>query len=127
MKSQEELTTFYCLTETNEWEGESWYHYFLDEPGVYDILSLLQENEANDFTDLETITSITWREAERLTNQDHGEYIQLHWFGKLTKPDELKQANSNALYRGGIRQFGEELFSYEPFFRRQSIRSRQRS
>lgn len=27
--------------------------------------------------------------------------------------DELKQANSQALYKGGIREFGEELFAYE--------------
>lgn len=113
MKNQEETVTFHCLTEENDWEGETWYHYFLDEPGVYDILSLLQENEAYDFTDLETITSITWAEAERLTNQDHGGYMQEHWFGKLTKPESLKQADSQALYKGGIRDFGEELFTYE--------------
>lgn len=112
MKTPEETVTFHCLTEENEWEGETWYHYFLDEPGVYDILSLIQENEVNDFTELETC-NITWLEAERLTNQDHGEYMQLHWFAKLTNLEGLKQADSEALYKGGIRSFGEELFTYE--------------
>lgn len=110
-KTQEETVTFHCLTEENEWEGETWYHYFLDEPGVLDILTPLADNDENDYTDLETMT-LTWPEAERLTNQDHGGYMQEHWFGKLTRLEELKLADSQALYKGGIREFGEELFSY---------------
>lgn len=79
---------------------------------MIEILVRLVEDEENDFTDLEVVT-VTWTEATRLTNQDHGEYMQLHWFGRLTKLDELKQADSQALYKGGIREFGEELFTYE--------------
>lgn len=113
MKTQEETVTFHCLTETNEWEGETWYHYFLDEPGVLDILNCLMEvDEENDFIELETMT-LTWPEAERLTNLDTGTYIQHHWFGQLTNLESLKQADSETLYKGGIRKFGEELFSYE--------------
>lgn len=84
MDNQEiEIVTFHCLTEYNDWEGETWYHYFLDEPGVYDTLSLIQEDETYDFTDLETV-SLTWPEAERLTNLDTGGYMQEHWFGRIT-------------------------------------------
>lgn len=107
-----EIVTFHCLTEYNDWEGERWYHYFQDEPGVYDILSLIQENDVNDFDELETV-SVTWKEAERLTNLDTGGYIQEHWFGRLTNLEGLKQADSQTLYKGGIRDFGEELFSYD--------------
>ncbi len=112
MKTPEETVIFHCLTETNEWEGETWYHYFLDEPGVLGILTALCDvDEENDYTEVETI-SLTWTEAERLTNQDHGEYMQLHWFGKLTNLESLRFAESDSLYKGGIREFGEELFSY---------------
>lgn len=111
-KKVEEVVKFICLTEENEWEGETWYHYFLDEPGVIDILNPIAENEENDFVDLEMVT-ITWPEATRLTNQDHGEYMQLHWFGKLTKPEELRRADQDSIYKGGIRKFGEELFTRE--------------
>ncbi len=113
MKTPEETITFHCLTESNDWEGETWYHYFLDEPGVYDILNRLTEcDEENDFTELETCT-LTWPEATRLTNLDTGGYMTEHWFGKLTNLEGLKQADSQALYKGGIREFGEELFTYE--------------
>lgn len=113
MKTQEETATFHCLTESNEWEGETWYHYFLDEPGVFDILNRLMEvDEENDFIELETMT-LTWPEATRLTNRGHDGYMQEHWFGQLTDLEGLKQADSQALYKGGIREFGEELFSYE--------------
>ena len=113
MKTTEETVTFHCLTETNEWEGETWYHYFLDEPGVLDALKdTLKRVDDHDFEDWETMT-LTWPEAERLTNRGHDGYMQEHWFGRLTKLDELKQADSQALYKGGIREFGEELFSYE--------------
>jgi hypothetical protein len=114
MKTQEETATFHCIIEYNDWEGETWYHYFLDEPGVLGILTALFEDkdeDDNDFMDLETTTT-TWSDAERLTNQDHGEYMQPHWFGKLTNLEGLKSAASQDLYKGGIRKFGEELFSY---------------
>lgn len=105
-----EAVTFHCLTETNEWEGEAWYHYFLDEPEVFRTLEqLMFEGDDNDYTDLETVT-LTWTEAERLTNLDTGGYMQEHWFGKLTNLEGLKKADSQALYKGGIRKFGEELF-----------------
>ena len=32
---------------------------------------------------------------------------------KLTNLEGLKQADSQALYKGGIRSFGEELFTFE--------------
>jgi hypothetical protein len=112
-KIPEETATFHCLTENNDWEGETWYHYFLDEPGVLDTLKLALKKDDNDnYTDWETLT-LTWPEATRLTNRGHDGYMQEHWFGRLTKPDELKQADSKALYKGGIRDFGEELFTYE--------------
>lgn len=106
-----EIVTFHCFEEYNDWEGETWYHYFLDEPGVLDILNSIMNLENTDFEDLETIT-VTWDEATRLTNQDHGEYMQVHWFGKLTNPEGLKKATHQDLYKGGIREFGEELFTY---------------
>lgn len=112
MKTPEETVTFHCLTEENEWEGETWYHYFLDEPEVFDVLNSIVDNDENDFTDL-TADTFTWPEMERLTNLDEGEYMQKFWFGKLTNLEGLKQADSKALYKGGIREFGEELFSYE--------------
>lgn len=112
MKTPEETITFHCLREDNEWEGETWYHYFLDEPGVLDILTPLADNDENDFTDLETMT-LTWPEAERLTNLDTDSYMQEYWFGRLTNLEGLKQADSKVLYKGGIREFGEELFSYD--------------
>lgn len=112
-KNLEETVTFHCIQEDNDWEGETWYHYFLDEPGVLDILDrLIDVDEDNDYVDLETVI-LTWPEATRLTSMDHGGYMQEHWFGKLTKPEELKGADQKALYKGGIRDFDEELFSYE--------------
>lgn len=110
MKAEVEIVTFHCLTEENGWEGETWYHYFLDEPGVLDVLQSIEIGDT-DFDSLETVI-MTWEEAERLTNQDHGEYMQAHWFGRLTKLKELRDAPSDALYKGGIRDYGEELFSY---------------
>lgn len=112
MKTPEETVTFHCLTESNDWEGETWYHYFLDEPGVLDTLKGVLKKEGHDFADWETM-SLTWPEAERLTNLDTSSYMQEHWFGRLTKPDELKQVDSETLYKGKIRDFGEELFSYD--------------
>lgn len=70
------------------------------------------EEDDNDFVDLETMT-LTWSEAERLTNRGRDGYMQEHWFGKLTNLEGLKQADSETLYKGGIREFGEELFSYK--------------
>jgi hypothetical protein len=109
MKEPIELVSFHCIREDNEWEGESWYHYFLDEPEVFDVLMSLTERENSDFSDLETVL-ITWDEATRLTNQDHGTYMQANWFGKLTNLEGLKNASDKELYKGGIRDFGEELF-----------------
>lgn len=114
MKTPEETVTFHCLTEYNDWEGETWYHYFLDEPGVLDVLDhlMVQDEEYDYYTELETCT-LTWSEAERLTNRGNDGYMQEHWFGQLTNLEGLKQANSKTLYKGGIRDFGEELFSYD--------------
>lgn len=88
-----EIVTFHCLTEYNDWEGETWYHYFQDEPGVYDVLTSLvnkDQEDGFDFEELETV-SITWPEAERLTNLDTGG-MQEHWFGRLTNLEGLKQS-----------------------------------
>lgn len=105
---QLDYAIFHCLTEENDWEGETWYHYFLDGPGVLDVLKLAYKI-GDDLTALETV-SMTWDEAGRLTNQDHGTYVQCHWFGDLINPEGLRTASSNRLYKGGIRDFGRELF-----------------
>lgn len=36
--------------------------------------------------------------------------MQEHWFGDLTNPDGLRTATDGDLYKGKIREFGEELF-----------------
>lgn len=113
-EQEQEIVTFHRITESNEWEGENWYHYFLDEPGVYETLRDLAdagENE-NDYTDLTTVR-MTWDEATRLTNLDTGGYMQEYWFGKVTNLEGLKNATEKQLYKGGIREFGEELFTRE--------------
>lgn len=107
MMAQVELVIFHCLTEYNDWEGEIWYHYFQDAPGVFDVLESLTQLWG--FVALETVT-ITWDEAARLTNQDHGEYMQAHWFGELTDIEGLRNATRDDLYKGKIRDFGKELF-----------------
>ena len=49
--------TYHRLTERNSWEGETWYHYFLDGPEVLQTLvSTLARLNDHDFSDvIETI------------------------------------------------------------------------
>lgn len=54
-KQLAEVVTFICLEEYNDWEGETWYHYFLNEPGVFDILNPIEESEDNDVIGLEVV------------------------------------------------------------------------
>lgn len=102
------MSTFHCLSEYNDWEGETWHHYFLDGPGVLETLTAVYER-SGDFVQLDT-DDFTEEEQARLTNLDNGGYMQEHWFGELTKLEELKTATEEQLYKGGIRDFGEELF-----------------
>lgn len=74
---------------------------------MFDVLNSIVDNDENDFTDL-TEDTFTWPEMERLTNLDEGEYMQKFWFGRLINLEGLKQADSKALYKGKIRNFGEE-------------------
>lgn len=110
-KPDVELITFHCLAETNDWEGETWYHYFQDAPGVLDALESIERGDT-DFESLETVI-MCWDEAERLTNRGHDGYMQEHWFGELTDIEGLRSAANDSLYKGKIRDFGTELFSYE--------------
>lgn len=108
MNQQVEIVTFHCLEEYNEWEGESWYHYFLDEPGVWEVLNGLvtertEEDLDNDYPDLTTV-NMTWEEATRLTNLD---------IGKVGSVEELRNAPEERLYKGGIRDFGKKLFTWD--------------
>lgn len=102
------MATFHCITEHNAWEGETWHHYFLDGPGVLDALQSVY-SRTGDFVQLDT-DEYTDEETTRLTNLDNSGYMQKHWFGELTDPEGLASATEQQLYKGGIRDFGEELF-----------------
>lgn len=110
------MAIFHCIAEYNEWEDETWFHYFLDAPGVRDALQSVLSKGIYTLADPAGYSEL---KAEYLTNWDDGEYMQKHWFGELTKIDELKSATENQLYKGKIRDFGEELFetAYEAFVR----------
>lgn len=103
------MELWHCLTEKNEWEGETWYHYFIDGEGVYEALRSAVK-AADDLT-LEESQEISWETATRLTNLDDAGYMQTHWFGELTDFEGLSAAKD--LYKGKIRDFGEELFERE--------------
>lgn len=97
------------VSERNSWEGETWYHYFLDEEGVEEALISAVGSQSD--LSWPRRVSLTWSAAEALANEEPG-YMAPHWFGKLTN-FEVAQANEDDLYKGKIRSFGEELMSYE--------------
>lgn len=111
-KSKSGLVIFHRVNERNSWEGETWYHYFLDQPEVLDTLKHLVDDPDNDLSSVTTL-ALTWDTAEKLTNEDCGTYMQCHWFGELTRAADLKNTKGQDLYKGAIRDFGEELFSYD--------------
>lgn len=104
-----EKETYCRLTEDNSWEGETWYHYFLVEPGVFEALeSLLDKSSDHDFQDLK-IVKLSDEEATVLANIDEGCYMQPHWFGKLDT-EKLSSVSPQDLYKGRIREYAEDLF-----------------
>lgn len=101
------------LTEVNEWEGETWYHYFLhDEENK--VLGALEAAiiKPSPFTELKTV-ALTMDQAEVLTNRDDHNYMQAHWFAELTDFKGFAAATDKDLYKGGVRKFGKEVFAYE--------------
>lgn len=104
-----ENVTWFRITERNEWEGETWYHYFKSADGVYSLLLSAVERSDGELEGPKT-AQLTWDQAATLTNQDDDSYMQTYWFGELTDFDGLSKADDKKLYKGGIRNFGEELF-----------------
>lgn len=102
------MAIYYKLTEENEWEGETWYHYFLAKDGVLDALEAMWDRLSHDFVDLETI-DLSDEEATILVNIDEG-YMQPHWFGILDVKKLSEVTESNSVYKGKIRDFAEDLF-----------------
>ncbi len=109
MTTSTEKVDWIEITEYNDWEGETWHHLFPYCEEHYQILELTIRKNKNDGDFNISRTSLSWETAEELTNRDDGGYMQTYWFGELTKVEELKSAES--LYKGQIRQYGEELFS----------------
>jgi hypothetical protein len=104
-----EKETYCRLTEENSWEGETWCHYFLAEPGVFQVLeALLDRLSDHDFTDLK-IVELSDEEATILANIDEG-YMQPHWFGKLDVSKLSSVSSQEDLYKGQIRDCAEDLF-----------------
>lgn len=102
--------TYHRLTEENSWEGETWYHYFLDEPGVYEALkSLLERFPDSDLTDFETL-ELSDEEATTLVNIDDVGYMQTYWFGYLDVTKLSNISNVDDLYKGKIRDYAEDMF-----------------
>jgi len=97
------------ICEHNSWEGETWYHYFLAEEGVKEALQAAVRSNVEDLS-LREVT-LTWLVAKALANEDTGDYMNTHWFGKLTNFG-VAQASTDDLYKGGIRKFGEEMMEY---------------
>lgn len=111
VESDTEKVTWYRVTEHNEWEGETWYHYFCDSDtvNVRDIL-LLAVAQCGYLEGPEAV-QFSWDQAAILTNLEDDGYMQTHWFGELTDAERLTKAESTELYKGHIRDFGEELFT----------------
>lgn len=98
---------YWKLTESNTWEGETWYHYFEDHPGVSSLLQTLLDRSDVDFDSLEEI-ELTDEEATILVNLESG-YIDTHFFGVLDL-EKASHASDQELYKGGIRNFAKDLF-----------------
>lgn len=96
------------IREHNYWEGETWYHYFLDEGGVEEALQAAVRSQS-DLRGPDRVL-LTESAAEALANEEPS-YMDTHWFGKLTN-FEVAQASTDDLYKGGIRKFGEEMMEY---------------
>lgn len=113
MSDSDEKVTWYKITESNEWEGETWYYYFeSDSQGkVLAVLQSAVERSDGELEGPETV-ELTWDQAETLTNLDDGGYMQTHWFGELIDFEGLAKADHQKLYKGGIRDFSEEAFGY---------------
>jgi hypothetical protein len=102
---------YYKVTEYNEWEGETWYHYFLDD-GEGKVLSALEDACQDDLSEPELV-ELTEDQTDVLANLEPG-YMDIHWFGVLTDFEGLsKAAAASDLYKGKIRNFGEEIYSRE--------------
>lgn len=100
--------SYYKIAEENGWEGETWYHYFLAEPGVKEALERVLCLDGHDFGELETI-DLSDEEATVLANIDEG-YMQPHWFGELDVEKLSTAVDSGDLYKGKIREYAEDLF-----------------
>lgn len=103
-----EKILWHRVTETNDWEGEVWCHYFEDGDGVLSALESAMERQS-DLEEVDTI-ELTMDQACALTNSRDDGYMQKHWFGELTNIEGLNNATEDQLYKGGIRDFGTELF-----------------
>lgn len=102
--------TYYRLSEHNSWEGETWYHYFIDQPGVLEALkSILSRLDGHDLEGVKTI-ELSDEEATILANFDNGNYMRPHWFGELNTEKLSLVSNSDDLYKGKIRDYAEDLF-----------------
>jgi len=99
------------ISEHNDWEGETWYHFFSFSEDHYHVLEQAIAEHKDDGSFFIRQKTLSWQAAEDLTNRDDGSYMQKYWFGELTRADEILRAES--LYKGRIRKYGEELFSYE--------------
>lgn len=99
------------ITEYNEWEGETWHHFFIYSEDHYHILqdAVIKHKEDGAFSIRRT--TLSWEAAENLTNLDDCSYMQEYWFGELTNPEGLIETGN--IYKGKLRDYGEELFSYE--------------
>ena len=101
------MDKFYRVTEENDWEGETWYHYFLDDAGVLEALKTVYP-KFDDFTGIDQV-SLSHEQQVTLANLEPG-YMNIHWFGTLDVDKLNKEATKENLYKGGIRNFGESLF-----------------
>jgi hypothetical protein len=99
---------FHRVKEHNEWEDETWYHYFLDAPGVAEAIYLARQKEHCDLSHTEKVELYS-AQMEVLANQDDMSYMATHWFGKLVDFSGLANATEQDLYKGGIRHYGEDL------------------
>lgn len=110
-KADNEEVDWIEITEYNDWEGETWHHFFPYSEEHYRILEKVIDKHQNDGVFNIQRTSLSWKTAEILTNYDDGGYMQAHWFGELTNLEGL--INAVSIYKGKIRFYGKELFSYD--------------
>lgn len=101
-----EIPIWWLIEEHNSWEGETWFHFFLDGPDVFDALTIAVHASA----DLEgpSKEELAWPVVEKLANLEPG-YMDIYWFGELRDPAELALVKTYELYKGKIRNYGEEM------------------